>query len=425
MTATDEAVVGADDLSSLAFPPAGGPCHGWMAPLLAWVSGWWGARLIGFLQCAVFAVGVLFALVGCHALVELVAGPMDFLAWLLLPVVLFAGTAIHEYGHVLGARASGMTPFLMKIGPLQFIARRGGWRMRWQRPERGYAGYVTAFINPCVSLRRQQLVMIAAGPFANLMAACVLGMPGLYLIDSNVGVFLVGVAAFNLAVALGNLLPTKRSMANDGMQMLAWLQGFPGDGSEFAVEYLNGLAIRGVTADRLPPDLLARLEGQPQPLPLLHSWFLLKAHQNRGEWAAAAAIGSQFETQVAGLPVECRPSLENLVAVMRCEAAFSGAMAGRCPDHPIDRDLGAENDWLAPGLRARLQALMAVRAGDRLQALSCLEASERLVSRSIDKARVISESRIRAAITAELRKLEEKECRGQSRFSQVRQSGAD
>lgn len=85
MTATDEVVVGVDDLSSLAFPPDGWPSYGWMAPLLAWVSGWWSARLIGFLQCAVFAVGVLFALVGCHAVVELLVGPMDFLAWLLLP----------------------------------------------------------------------------------------------------------------------------------------------------------------------------------------------------------------------------------------------------------------------------------------------------------------------------------------------------
>jgi hypothetical protein len=336
------------------------------------------------------------------ALVHGYWGTHESLGWLLVPFIWISTVAIHEYGHVWGARAMGMIPYLMQIGPLQMWALKRGWRVRWRRQPRGYAGLVMAYVNPHTGLRNQHLVMTAAGPAANLIAAIATALSALYAQQPDINAFLYGIAGFNLSIAVANLLPRRASFANDGMLMLEWLKGIHGHSFGFIVSRLDGLSASGVTADNLPLDLLKKLESQPSPSPIFHLWYAIKSLQNRQQWAQVVEQEALLEERIAALPVEYKTSFNDLIGVIRCEISFSKAMTGQSLAYGIDSELGTELDWFNPGLRPRLKALMAVRQGNNELARSLLEISERHVSRSIDRALPLSEARIRDAIVSEM-----------------------
>ena len=362
----------------------------------------WIASSMEVLHCVVRIAGLLCALVGSMALVHGYWGTHESLGWLLIPAIWITAIAIHEYGHVLGARAMGMTPYLMHIGPLQMWALKRGWRVRWRRQPRGYGGLVMAYVNPYTGLRNQNLVMTAGGPAANLIAAIVTALLALYVQQPDINAFLYGIAGFNLAIAVANLLPRRSTFASDGMLMLEWWKGMHEHSLGFLISRLDGLSVNGVTADNLPLELLEKLQSQPAPGPLFHSWYAIKGLQNRQQWAQALELEAQLEERIAGLPTEYKTAFSDLIGVLRCEMSFSKVMAGQSLTQSIDSELGAELDWFNPGLRPRCKALMAVRQGDNELARSLLETSERYVSRSIDQALHASEGRIRDAIAREM-----------------------
>lgn len=362
----------------------------------------WIVSLIEVLYFAVRIAGLLCALIGSMALVHGYWGTHESLGWLLVPFIWISTVAIHEYGHVLGARAMGMTPYFMQIGPLQMWGLKRGWRVRWRRQPRGYGGLVMAYMNPYTGLRNQNLVMTAGGPVANLIAAAVTALLAVYAQQPDINAFLYGIAGFNLAIAVANLLPRRVAFASDGMLMLEWLKGVHGHSFGFIVSRLDGLSVNGVTADNLPLDLLEKLESHPSPSPLFHSWYAIKGLQNRQQWAQVLELEALLEERIAGLPVEYKTSFSDLIGLMRCEILFSKVMTGHSLTQSIDSELGAELDWFNPGLRPRFKALMAVRQGNNELARSLLKTSERHVSRSIDRALHISEEKIRDAIACEM-----------------------
>ena len=362
----------------------------------------WLRSSIEVLYFGVRIAGLLCALVGSMSLVQGYWGTHEALGWLLVPVLWVSAIAIHEYGHVLGARAMGMTPYLMHIGPLQMWALNRGWRMRWRRQRRGYNGLVMAYVNPYTGLRNQDLVMTAAGPAANLIVAIIAALFALYVQQPEVEAFLFGIAGYNLAIAVANLLPRCSTFASDGMRLLERLKGMNEDSPWYLVSRLDGLSVSGVTADNLPEDLLEKLGKEAPPFPLLHYWYVLKGLQNRCLWTEVLELESLLEERIAGLPAEFETWAGDLIGLMRCEIAFSKVMVGQSLEHDIDRDLGTELDWINPGLRPRFRALMAVRQCDDQLARSLLKTSGRYVSCSIDRALHLSEARIRDAIVREM-----------------------
>ena len=362
----------------------------------------WVATSMEVLHFAVRIAGILCALVGSMALVHGYWGVHESLGWLLIPLIWIVAVAIHEYGHVLGARIMGMTPYLLHIGPLQMWALKRGWRMRWRRQRRGYGGMVMAYLNPYAGPRNQYLVMIAGGPAANLIAAVVTALLAVYTQQPDINAFLYGISGFNLAMAVANLLPRRLPFANDGMLLLVWLKGMDEDSLGFLVSHLDGLSVNGVTAENLPQDLLQKLESQPSPSPLFHSWYVIKGLQNRQQWPQVLELEAPLEQRIAALPDEYKNSFNDLIGLMRCEISFSKVMAGQSLTQSIDSELGAELDWMNPGLRPRFKALMAARQGNNELARSLLKTSERYVSRSIDRALHISEASIRDAIAREM-----------------------
>lgn len=362
----------------------------------------WVSSVIDLLWLMLCGISWLFSLVAGLALAHYFTTKFEFLGFALVPVIWLATVWVHEYGHVLGGRAVGMTPHLMQVGPLLLWKQRWGWRLQWHRKRRDYGGLTMAFINPDIDYRQQQMVMTIGGPAANLLVAMIMGWGALYIEERDMDGFLWGLAVLNLAMALANLLPKRGTLASDGMLLLDLYKGIDEESPEFLIAHLNGLSVKGTTADKLPVDILAKLESQPAPYPLFQTWYVVKGLQNRNEWAQVVALEPLVEDRISKLSPELEMAMSELAAQMRCEIAFSKVMTGQKLDHTIDQALTMNSDWSNPGLRARCHALMAVRQGNEALARSLLEKSRRSVSRSIDLALHASEASIRRAITLQI-----------------------
>ncbi|WP_185823992.1 M50 family metallopeptidase [Xanthomonas sp. SI] len=361
-------------------------------------------RVLQFFQMVLLAVGVGAMLIGCSAVAGVwIPRSLEILAVCLLPAMLLATLAVHEYGHLLAARGMGMTVYMMKIGPLQMLARRRGWRVRWQRGRSGYAGYVMALINPYAALRPQYAVLSAGGPAANLLVALLTGALALHLgVQARMGAFCVGFAVLNLAVGLANLIPTRTAIGpNDGLYLLGLSRRLDADRPELVLAQLNGLSCKGITADNLPAERVALLaQGDWW---LFHSWFVLKAAQNRCQWRHAAALEVAVADQIAALPEHSAAHFSQLIAILQCELSFSRAMAGETDAAPLDATLTAEIDWSIPSLRMRCQALMAVQRGEDASALRLLDQAQECAQGELDPSLRISEGILLEAVRQRIR----------------------
>ncbi len=373
-------------------------------PAMPWAPPPWLDLLFRGVRWVLMSVGALAMLAGCFALAHVVTSSLEpFLVMLLFPLAALVTVAIHEGGHVLAGRAIGMTVYRVHVGPLQLLARRRGWRIRWQRQRPGdNAGSVIAVPNPYAAVRRQYLLLIAGGPLANLLTAAGCGLLAWRLgLGSTSGAFCTGAAAFNLAVGLGNLVPLQSALGgSDGLKLLEHARRRDPDALSDVLAELNGLSLRGVTADKLPAHRLALLaDGDGW---FFYVWFTLKAMQNRGEWTQVAALQPDFEAQVATLPAPVAESWHTMIALLRCELAFSRAIAGEDTADPLDAALTADLDWAVPALRPRCQALMAARRGDQRAALVALARAEALAENDVDAATRQCERGLREAIRQRL-----------------------
>ncbi|WP_267102526.1 hypothetical protein [Xanthomonas sacchari] len=89
---------------------------------------------------------------------------------------------------------------------------------------------------------------------------------------------------------------------------------------------------------------------------------------------------------------------ETLVMLLRCEFAFSRAMAGSAEMEMLDAGLTAEADWIAPALRPRCRALMAVRHADPAGAQAWLRLAEAAAEDQLDRAQRATEAVLRDAM---------------------------
>lgn len=320
------------------------------------------------------------------------------LVLLSFPLIGMLAVAIHESGHFIGAKLGGMIPYQMQIGPFDIKMEMNGFRFRWCKPAIKVDGFLLSFPNADKPLRGQHFWMVAGGPLANLLAALFFGVAA-YLLDSHeVSWLLAGFTWVNLGMGLANLVPTEKVMASDGMQLIRWWRGVDEDAPQYVLHKLNGLAVKGMTAEKLPADKVALLLDMPFPMPLVHTWFVLKAHQNRSEWAEAAAIETVLNEQVANLTPEQSKAMQDMLDILQCEISFSKSLYENKPAPGVDDFITKNMDWFAPCLRPRCNALQAALMGDSKAAMNWLVEAEKQALRSIDLALHISEEKLRRII---------------------------
>jgi hypothetical protein len=368
---------------------------------LAWTPPARVDRVLRFLTQVVTMVGTAVCLLifaGAGELIWSGIGPL--FGWMVGILLIYIAVALHELGHLAGARAAGMHPVLAYCGPLQLMAQRRGFRWRWKRLKRDkrvpLAG-VIALPDPDKRFGPQFAWIAAGGPIGNLAVGGLCFALGAQVPDGAWRGFAYGFAFVNLWLGVGNLIPSTIRGGTDGLHVLrAWRMN-ESDPS-LALVRLNALAVTGTTADKLPVEELENLRAIGGLAGLLHLWFVLKGLQNQARWHEAAAMNTELDRQLSALSDGDRKMVAEHVALMTCEIRFSALMAeGAGGSSPVDA-LTPETDWLNPSIRPRCRAAMAALAGDATDASRWLEVAERHASCSADKAQRISEERMRAAI---------------------------
>ena len=345
------------------------------------------------LRFALTWCGSFMLLMGCLTMTREWRGLLLGAALCLLPV------ALHEIGHAGVAILGGATIMRVQVGPVEVQPLRDGWRARWKRGPRGIAGLVQTFPSMRTPLRRQMIAVIAAGPLVNaLLAAGALGL-GYAIRDEPVGFALLGFGAFNATIVLSNLLPwcSASSLVSDGLQLLRWLRGIGDDDPQVALMSLTARLISGERFGAWADDYLRVLEKGSQPGPMFVLWIRLKSLQRQGEWSRVDEVMRQVELHIIGLSPPMAKAMEGFIAILRCEAAFSRAMAGQTLERsPVD-ELGPDMGWLLPAVRLRCEALDRVLDGRLDEAHARLVEAAAWAKRSVDRSLEHDEAVVRVA----------------------------
>ena len=360
-----------------------------------WLPDEWVMKSCRFLQVTVL-VGGIITLFWCGAQTK---------AWWGVPlalVVYFVSGFLHEAGHAVAALLGGATITRAQVGSIEIVPLRDGVRMRWNRAAREFGGLVQSFPSTKRSLRRQMVATIAAGPVVNAVIAVAALLAAHGRLDTAPGVMLLGIAAFNAASTIANLLPWASSamLASDGLQLLRWLRGIDEKDPQLALVVLTSRLISGERSGEWVDDYLRVLEHTSQPGPLLVLWSRLRMAQVQGDWALVEELMGQVELQIVGLSPQMAKALERLIAVIRCEAAFSRAMAGHALERSPVEILGPDMGWHMPAVRLRCQALECLWHGHLDMARLRLAESERWSKRSVDRSLEHGESPLRDALAA-------------------------
>ncbi|RUL71067.1 M50 family metallopeptidase [Dyella choica] len=351
----------------------------------------WRQWLVYFIQGA---LGVLAGITGMVVLGGAFAhtGAGVLFAGLGLFLIVALSVAIHEGGHFAGAMFTGMKVLHVRVLALELHPQRGWWLVRWA-PERGraYQGMVFAVPDPSRPMRGQILPMVAMGPLANLLAGILSVALAWMDLSPTLTSVAVAFAIVNAVMMVGNLLPRTGRVTSDGAKLLQWWKHADDKLPQLAYYRLLAHSVFGTTADALPEEDIRYLENQPMPVPLLASWYRLKAAQNRGEWGRALEVGEAFEQSVAAWG-KSLPALGTLFSHMRTETAFCRAMVTGDTSALRESLLTRDAKRLSAYLWPRCLALKAHQQGLHEEARRLLSVSMREAKRSVDLALAKSET---------------------------------
>ena len=321
---------------------------------------------------------------------------------LLLAPLWYLLVAIHEGGHLIGARLSGMLVREARVGPVVLRRGRGFVKVSFGAPRfrPDTAGYLMATPDLSRPLLPQLVLTGVGGPLANLIAGGICLSVSMTVPERHAAAIFFGAAVANLGLGIANLLPSARH-ANDGFQLLGFVPVPPADDPRMTGWRLLWFSHRGTTAENLPPADVDALQHHPQPAPLMRLWIKMEAAQNTGAWRDAIALADEFECVAASLPPALMRALQGdpEFAQVRLERAFSQAMAAREPVSLDAAQFSTRGAGDSP-VGARCLALNAALAGNGADCEHWLSRCVRLADASPDLATSVRESALCDAVRA-------------------------
>lgn len=318
------------------------------------------------------------------------AAPIGIVGTMLLVHIFLVVT--HEAGHCAGARIGGMCVYKATVGPVEFLRDATTWRMRTVWP-RGSAkrtltamlgGTIYACPDPDRDSARQHLWMLAGGPAANLFCAAALLSVAQAVSDDDFRQLVQAFAYLNFATSLVNLVPSAMPYASDGHQIRNWIVGPDQDDAGLILNRLAGMSMHGLPEPQKLRTEVAKLAGMHQPMPLVYLFFEMKELQFIGAWHAVSKLSASLDEQLVKMGPEHAAGVADLIAMFRCEIAFSRALATGMTDVRLDNDIGADVDWSMPCLRPRCLALDAALRGAPEEAERLLQIARALSMQSLD-----------------------------------------
>lgn len=250
-----------------------------------------------------------------------------------LPLSLFAAVAVHEAGHLLGARLAGWTPHRLYVGPLRLDFGPRGLRARWNRDAGTWGGLAMALPSPGASDPRAFAALVAGGPLASValaaLAAAAAPWAGPYA-----GGALTVLALLSAVIALATLVPTRAGgFRSDGSQLLGLWRGEPDLVHRMTLAGVMGHSQAGLRPRDWPrAPLQAALARATDPaLRAVAALMLHQADRDSGDATAAdtSARTLAAELRAGGLAAFPAPFRDGLVLPLVIHlAGVGGDLAG-------------------------------------------------------------------------------------------------
>lgn len=323
----------------------------------------WVDSALRVVQVLLNAAVALWALLLLHAS-DRVVGNTGQLFVLLFAVFLapLLALVVHEAGHFAAARWAGLWVLSVRVGAIEWLARRRGWRGRWFR-QPGPTGLVFAIARQNQPLRKNFLVFYAGGSVANLLLAAIAAAMAAQPVLTMGGMLWQIVALWNALLGLVNLLPISAPCVHDGRHLLFWLARPDEQGDLLVLTRLLAAELAGQTAVERSGSDLGVLATQPLPLPLVSLFIRVRALQETGEWQSIAALAELAEEQIGALPPAMAGGMPAYLELLRAEIAF-GRAAAASDARALPDSLSPSAQWFNRALWPRCEALRAALHGD-------------------------------------------------------------
>ncbi|MGD0737012.1 MAG: M50 family metallopeptidase [Terracidiphilus sp.] len=276
--------------------------------------------------------------------------------WLQLILALGLTIFIHESGHALAGLGLGMKLRAFIVGPFHWRIRDGRWNFQFQPSHFLSAGGAAALVTTDPNQPRwREIVMIAAGPLANLCTGLIAIPVALAAVGSSfeqdwhfLGVF----STLSLVTFAANLIPLRpESLYSDGARIFQLLRGGPWADLHRALAVVQSSLVTPLRPRNFDIDAIRRASAsfthgrQALLLRLLASYYFLDSENNDKAIEALSEAEAIYHESASDIPAELHFDFVFDSAYLRHDAASArqwwDRMEAKKPTH-----LGVDY-WLA------------------------------------------------------------------------------
>ncbi len=262
--------------------------------------------------------------------------------------------AVHELGHLAGARLQGMRFLLFVVGPFQVTRTPSGLRFNLVWNLGTFGGLAAALPDQQKPIRPQLLSLIIGGPAASLLLAIVGGMIFTWY-SGPVRIHAGFIGAFSALIFLVTAIPSRAGgFMSDGMQLLEVWRGGQAVMHRQKIMALSCQSLAGIRPrewdEQLMADIMQDSENM-QPLFKVVAYHLAwMSAIDRQQYDEVERIAEWLANNVSAYPVGMRQGLTlelclhairkgDLETARRWYADSKGGLIDRARRHLVDAEL--------------------------------------------------------------------------------------